>query len=114
MYVLAGGLADDRPGVLGGGLFGDSARPRDNRDLTVPVILNLKEELLKRLPAGTILDEDKLAKLAGGLAKGLAMPEKFASLAEMEDWVEMIKARVIGGGDIRISGGDSGNTDTLV
>ena len=75
---MAGGLADDRPGVLGGGPLGSKA------------------------------------DLASGLAKGLAMPEKFASLAEMEDWIEMIKARVIGGGDIRISGGGSGNTDTLV
>ena len=70
----------------------------------------LKDELLKRLPEGTVLPDDLLEKLSGGLtpfgladgryldssenklfpiglADDLAMPAKFASLAELEKWL---------------------------
>ena len=133
-----------------GGLAGGLALADVKEALASPVF---KDDLLKRLPAGTVLDEATLAKLAGGLerlasslagglggglggglaggglaggglaggslaskadlASGLAMPEKFASPTEMEDWIEMIRAKIISGGDIGFKSGGSGNNGAL-
>ena len=123
----AGGMSPKYERRFGGGSAGLAKDPRELAGgLVIPQAEELRVLLTERLPAGTVLDEEILAKLAGGLAadrlnrpnladglaaplaEELGLPDKFASTAEMEAWF----AEHLGGGFGGGLGGGLGGSDS--